>query len=257
MSTMSAVRFDFHDKAVLVTGGTRGIGAATVRAFLAAGARVALNGHSAESTRRAVEQLGAGVVAAPGDIGTVAGCRSAVETALAAFGGLDVLVNNAGVFREVLMEDSDEALWDQTLNINLKGTFFTSQAALPSLRQRRGTIVNVASESGIMGNPRCTVYCASKGGVVNLTRAMAIELAPDIRVNAVCPGPIETDMTRAGAPAGVDYTAYHEALTQYPYLKRIGTAEEVADAILYLASDAAAFITGAMMSIDGGSTVGR
>jgi len=256
---MSNVKFDFGNRAVLVTGGTRGIGAATVRAFLAAGARVAVNGHTGNSTRRAIDELGAGAkaVTAPGDIGTVAGCRAAVEAALAAFGGLDVLVNNAGVFREVLIEDSDEAFWDQTININLKGTFFAAQAALPSLRQRRGNIVNVASESGIMGNPRCTVYCASKGGVVNLTRSMAIELAPEVRVNAVCPGPIETDMTRTGAPTGVDYNAYHEALTQYPYLKRIGAAEEVADAILYLASDAAAFVTGAMLSIDGGSTVGR
>jgi NAD(P)-dependent dehydrogenase (short-subunit alcohol dehydrogenase family) len=252
------VSYDFRDKAVLVTGGTRGIGAAAVRAFLAAGARVAVNGHSAQSTQRMIAELGGrAAVAAPGDIGTVAGCRAAVAAAVAALGGLDVLVNNAGVFREVLMEDSDEALWDRTIDINLKGTFFAAQAALPSLRARRGNIVNIASESGLMGNPRCTVYCASKGGVVNLTRAMAIELAPDVRVNAVCPGPIETDMTRSGAPAGVDYEQYHEALTQYPYLKRIGTAEEVADAILYLASDAAAFVTGAMLSIDGGSTVGR
>jgi NAD(P)-dependent dehydrogenase (short-subunit alcohol dehydrogenase family) len=256
---MSTIKFDFRDKAVLVTGGTRGIGAATVRAFLAAGARVAVNGRSGDSTQRALSQVGAGAkaVAAPGDIGTVAGCRAAVGAAVTAFGGLDVLVNNAGVYRDMLMEDSDEAFWDETVNINLKGTFFAAQAALPSLRQRRGNIVNIASESGIMGNPRCTVYCASKGGVVNLTRSMAIELAPDVRVNAVCPGPIETDMTRTGAPAGVDYDKYHEALMQYPYLKRIGTAEEVADAILYLASDAAAFVTGAMLSIDGGSTVGR
>ncbi len=252
------VSYDFHDKAVLVTGGTRGIGAAAVRAFLAAGARVAVNGHSAQSTQRMIAELGGhAAVAAPGDIGTVAGCRAAVAAAVTAFGGLDVLVNNAGVFREVLMEDSDEALWDRTININLKGTFFAAQAALPSLRQRGGNIVNVASESGLMGNPRCTVYCASKGGVVNLTRSMAIELAPDVRVNAVCPGPIETDMTRSGAPAGIDYEQYHATLTQYPYLKRIGTPEEVAAAILYLASDAAAFVTGAMLSIDGGSTVGR
>jgi NAD(P)-dependent dehydrogenase (short-subunit alcohol dehydrogenase family) len=256
---MSTIKFDFRDKAVLVTGGTRGIGAATVHGFLAAGARVAVNGHNGESTQRALSQFHAGAqaVAAPGDIGTAAGCRAAVGAALAAFGGLDVLINNAGVFRDRLMEDSDEAFWDETVNINLKGTFFTAQAALPSLRQRRGNIVNIASESGIMGNPRCTVYCASKGGVVNLTRSMAIELAPDVRVNAVCPGPIETDMTRTGAPANVDYDKYHEALMQYPYLKRIGTAEEVADAILYLSSDAAAFVTGAMLSIDGGSTVGR
>src|SRR5262249_38519331 len=129
---MSSIKFDFRDKAVLVTGGTRGIGAATVRAFLAAGARVAVNGHTAESTRQAMDQLGDGrAVAAPGDIGTTIGCRAAVEAALAAFGGLDVLVNNAGVFREVLIEDSDEAFWDRTININLKGTFFTAQAALP------------------------------------------------------------------------------------------------------------------------------
>jgi NAD(P)-dependent dehydrogenase (short-subunit alcohol dehydrogenase family) len=256
---MPGIKFDFRDKAVLVTGGTRGIGAAAVRAFLSAGARVAVNGHSLESTRRAIEQLAAGgkIVAAPGDVGTVAGCRAAVAAAIESFGCLDVLVNNAGVFREVLMEDSDEALWDQTIDINLKGTFFTAQAALPSLRERRGCIVNVASESGIMGNPRCTVYCASKGGVVNLTRSMAIELAPTVRVNAVCPGPIETDMTRTGAPAGVDYEQFHAQLTQYPYLKRIGMPEEVANAILYLASDAASFMTGAMLSIDGGSTVGR
>ncbi len=252
------VSHDFRDKAVLVTGGTRGIGAATVRAFLDAGARVAVNGHTDESTQRAVAGLGGkAAIAAPGDIGTVIGCRAAVAAAVSAFGDLDILVNNAGVFREVLMEDSDEALWDQTININLKGTFFASQAALPSLRRRRGNIVNVASESGIMGNLRCTVYCASKGGVVNLTRAMAIELAPDVRVNAVCPGPIETDMTRTGAPAGVDYEQYHRALQDYPFLKRIGTAAEVAQAILYLASDAAAFVTGAALSIDGGSTAGK
>jgi len=250
-------RHDFTGKAVLVTGGTRGIGGATVSAFLAAGARVAVNGHTEESTRRAMGKLPAGAVAAAGDIGTVAGCRAAVKAALDALGGLDILVNNAGVFREVLMEDCDEAFWDRTVDINLKGTFFASQAALPSLRQRRGNIVNVSSESGIMGSPRCTVYCASKGGVANLTRAMAIELAPTVRVNAVSPGPIETDMTRDGAPAGMPYEQYREALMQYPYLRRMGRPGEVAQAILFLASDAAEFVTGANLSIDGGSTSGR
>lgn len=250
-------RQNFTGKAVLVTGGTRGIGAATVRAFLAAGARVALNGHNEDSTRRALAELPAGVVAAPGDIGSVAGCRAAVNAAVDAFGGLDVLVNNAGVFREVVMEDCDEALWDRILDTNLKGTFFAAQAALPSLRARRGNIVNVSSESGIMGSPRCTIYCASKGGVANLTRAMAIELAPTVRVNAVSPGPIETDMTRDGVPAGMSYEQYRELVMQYPYLRRMGRPEEVAQAILFLASDAAEFITGADLSIDGGSTAGR
>ena len=247
---MADIKFDFHDKAVLVTGGTRGIGAATVRAFLAAGARVAVNGHTAESARRAVDQLGARAqaMAAPGDIGTVAGCRAAVEAALAAFGGLDVLVNNAGVFREVLMEDSDEAFWDQTININLKGTFFAAQAALPSLRQRRGNIVNVASESGIMGNPRCTVYCASKGGVVNLTRSMAIELAPEVRVNAVAPGPILWPDDES-----FDELSRQRIISNTP-LRREGTPEDIAKAVYYLVAEAG-YVTGETINVDGGRNI--
>jgi len=248
---------DFKDKRVLVTGGTRGIGLATVEAFLAAGARVAVNGRTQESVDAALAKLPKGAVGAPGDIGTVAGCRAAVAAAERAFGGLDVLVNSAGVFKEVAIEDSDEAWWDQVLDINLKGTFFASQAALPLLRANRGSIVNIASESGIQGSPRCTVYCASKGGVVLLTKAMALEVAPDVRVNAVCPGPVDTDMLWRGAPAGVDEKSYFAGLQTYAPMRRIGRPEEMAQAVLYLASPAAGFITGASLSLDGGSTAGR
>jgi len=248
---------DFSGKRVLVTGGTRGIGLATVEAFLAAGAKVAVNGRSQESVSTARAKLPKGAVAAPGDIGTVEGCRAAVSAAERALGGLDVLVNSAGVFKEVTIEDSDEAWWDQVIDTNLKGTFFASRAALPALRASKGCIVNLSSESGIQGSPRCTVYCASKGGVTLLTKAMALEVAPDVRVNAVCPGPVDTDMLWGGAPAGVDEKAYFAGLNGYAPMKRIGRPDEIAQAVLYLASPAAGFITGTSLSLDGGSTAGR
>jgi NAD(P)-dependent dehydrogenase (short-subunit alcohol dehydrogenase family) len=247
----------FEDRRVLVTGGTRGIGLATVRAFLAAGARVAVNGRTAASVDKALVGLGQGAVAAPGDVGTLAGCRATVAAALAGLGGLDILVNSAGVFREATVEESDEAFWDQTLDINLKGSFFVSQAALPALRAAKGSIVNIASESGLQGSPRCAVYCASKGGVVLMTKAMALELAPDVRVNAVCPGPVDTDMLWGGAPAGQQSEAYFAGLQGYAPMRRIARAEEIAQAVLYLAAPAAGFITGTTLSLDGGSTAGR
>jgi len=190
---------DFTDKRVLVTGGSRGIGYAIAEAFLDAGARVAVNGRTEQSVSTAMERLGRGeqVVAAPGDLGTVPGCELAVKTAIDAFGGLDVLVNNAGIGSGRPIEDSDEAMWDAHVDVNLKGLFFCCRAALPALRESKGNIVNIASDAGLMGCPGIVVYCASKGGVVNMTRAMALEVAPEVRVNVVCPGYVDTDMIRA------------------------------------------------------------
>jgi NAD(P)-dependent dehydrogenase (short-subunit alcohol dehydrogenase family) len=240
------------DRAVLVTGASRGIGKATAQAFLNGGARVAINGRTVESVLKAIAELGAHdrLVAAPGDVATVAGCQAAVRAALNAFGKLGVLVNNAGVYSRANMADSEEALWDTMINVNVKGTYFCSRSALPALKASCGVIVNVASEAGLRGYAGITMYCASKGAVVNLTRSMARELAPKVRVNCVCPGVIDTDMARArGADALRDEADY------YP-LKRIGTADEVAKAILYLASPDAGFITGASLAIDGGATAG-
>jgi len=249
----------FDGKAVLITGATRGIGAACAQAFLAEGARVAINGRT--DTSVAVTMAGYegndNVVPAPGDVSTVAGCEAAVGAALAAFGGLDILVNNAGVFFRGSIGDTDEAAWDAVMDANVKSVQFCTRAALPALRAARGNIVNVASESGLNGYPETTAYCASKGAVVNLTRAMAMELAPDVRVNALCPGVVETDMARAGFAINGDEDAgmrgQHDA---YP-LKRIGTVEETAAAILFLASDEAGFINGAALPMEGGATVGK
>ncbi len=216
--------FDFTDKRVLVTGGTRGIGRATVEAFLDAGARVAVNGRTEASAAEAVSHLSTEAVAAAGDVGTVAGCRAAVAAAVAALGGLDVLVNCAGIGKGGPMEEMTEALWDQTLDINLKGTFFAIQAALPHLRASKGNVVNLASDAGLIGEIGLSVYCASKAGVVNLTRALALELAPDLRVNCVCPGYVDTDMVRRDNIDLSDNPAAAEAaLANSAPLKRIAT----------------------------------
>ena len=251
---------DFTEKRVLVTGGSRGIGFAIADAFLDAGARVAINGRTEQSVRAAIERLGGDehVVAAPGDIGTVPGCETAVKTAIDAFGGLDILVNSAGIGSGRPIEDSDEAMWDAHIDVNLKGTFFCCRAALPALRESKGNIVNIASDAGLMGCPGITVYCASKGGVVNMTRAMALEVAPDVRVNVVCPGYVDTDMIRRDhIDKKDDPAAAEQRMIDYAPLKRIATPAEIGQAVLYLASFEARFITGTALPIDGGSTAGH
>lgn len=251
---------NFTDKKVLITGGSRGIGYATAQAFLALGARVAINGRTEQSVAAAITRLAGGdrLVAAAGNVGAVAGCETAVNTAIEELGGLDVLVNCAGICVDSTIEETDEAMWDETLNINLKGTFFCVRAALPALRKNSGSsIINMASVAGLQGYAEGSIYCASKGGVVNLTRALAMELAPDIRVNCVCPGWVDTDMLRrdyidiADDPA----EAEREAIAEAP-LERVSTPEEIASAIIYLASHDARFITGVALPLDGGLSAG-
>ena len=209
--------------------------------------------------RASIEKLGRGerLVGAPGDIGTVIGCESAVKTAEDAFAGLDILVNSAGIAASRSVAHCDEAMWDAHLNVNLKGTFFCCRAAIPSLRKSKGNIVNIASDAGLLGFPGLTVYCASKGGVVNMTRAMALEIAPDVRVNSVCPGYVDTDMIRSNLEEEDDPAAAEQRMIDYAPLKRIATPAEIANAVLYLASYEARFITGAALSIDGGTTAGH
>ena len=244
----------FEGKRVLVTGGSRGIGRATVEAFREAGARVAVNGRTTESTAEGIVALGNdGLIAAPGDIGTVAGCEAAVGAALDAFGGLDVLVNSAGVAKARSVETCDEAFWDEVIDINLKGTFFCIRAAAAALRESRGSIVNVASTSGLAGDANLSTYCASKGGVVLLTKALSAEFAPEVRINCVCPGWVDTDMAKVYINRSDDPAAARAEIDADSPMGRIARPDEIAASILYLASKAAGIVTGVVLPIDGGS----
>ncbi|MSP82496.1 MAG: SDR family oxidoreductase [Alphaproteobacteria bacterium] len=244
---------------VLITGAARGLGLATARAFLALGAGVAVNDRDpgpAESAVAGLKSEGR-VAAAPADVATVTGCRQAVAQTIRAFGRLDILVNNAAINIEKPIADWDEDLWDRHLDVVLKGAFFATQAALPYLRANRGAVVNVASELGLRGVRDNVGYCAAKGGIVNLTRALALELAPDVRVNSVCPGPIDTPLMRECAIASGDPDAYYRQYAAYNVLGRVADPSEIAKAILFLASPRAAMITGVAFAIDGGSTAGQ
>jgi len=245
---------NFEGKRVLVTGGSRGIGRATAQAFREAGAQVAVNGRTAESTADGIAAMGDdGLIAAPGDIGTVAGCEAVVDAALDAFGGLDVLVNSAGVAKARSIETCDEAFWDEVMDINLKGTFFCIRAAAAALRESHGSIVNVASTSGLSGDANLSTYCASKGGVVLLTKALSAEFAPEVRVNCVCPGWVDTDMAKVYINNSDDPAAARAEIDADSPMGRIARPDEIAASILYLASKAAGIVTGVVLPIDGGS----
>ncbi len=250
---------DFTDKRVLITGSSRGIGFGIAEAFVEAGARVAINGKSAQSVDTAMEKLGNSdrLLADPADIGTVAGCELAVKTAVDAFGGLDILVNSAGIGASRPIADCDEQMWDDHIDVNLKGLFFVCRAAIPELRKSNGNIINIASDAGLIGVPGLTVYCGSKGGVVNMTKAMALEIAPDVRVNCICPGYVDTDMIRLSVKRKPDPEAAWQKMIDYAPLKRITTPAEIAHGVFYLASHEAQFVTGVALPIDGGTTAGH
>ena len=249
--------FDFSNKRVFVTGGARGIGAATALAFRVRGARVAVGARHLASYDAFVARNGVqDVHPIIGDIRNRAAAQGVVAAAVEVLGGLDVLVNSAGVFAEVPVIEVTQEHWDETLETNLGGTFFCSQAALPALKASGGNIVNVASDAGLVGYPNGCAYSAAKGGVVNLTRAMAVELARDVRVNCVCPGNVETDMILNAAAASGDPERYLEKARARAHTQRMVLPMEVAAAILYLASREAASTTGTALAIDGGGTAG-
>ena len=254
------MQLDFTDKRILVTGGTRGIGRAIVEAFLEAGARVAVNGSTEETTGKAVAELDAGdrVVAAPGSVGPEAACQSIVDAAAGGLGGLDVLVNNAGIGAGGPVEKTEEADWNRVIDINLKGVFFMTKHAASHLRESRGNIVNVSSVLGLVGSPYGSTYAASKAGVISLTRSHALEFGrAGIRVNAVVPGGVDTDMLRRLALSFADSVeAGYEILAKDAKAqRRIADPSEIAGPVLYLASELASFVTGATHVVDGGEVI--
>jgi len=248
----------FDGAAVLVTGGSSGIGLATAQAFLEEGARVAITGRDEKRLRKARADLSAlgKAVAIRGDVSKPVDAKRFVAQATRSLGSLDVLVNNAGIYINRPIMELTESEYDRVLDINLKGAWLCTKYVLPGMLERgRGAIVNVASDSGLVGTAGSSAYCASKGGMVLLTMAVALEVAGrGVRVNAVCPGEVDTPMLWAEAEGSGKGDAYYEELFAAIPMKRAAKPEEVAAAILFLASDEAGFMTGAAMSVDGGST---
>jgi NAD(P)-dependent dehydrogenase (short-subunit alcohol dehydrogenase family) len=256
---VAEVTFDYTGHVALVTGAGRGLGFAIARALHQAGATVALNDRTADSCQAAIARLGGGprLIAAPADLATTDGPARAVAQA-AANGKLDFLINNAAVNVERPIAATDDAHWDLHLNVILRASFLTVQAALPLLRSSRGCIVNIASELGLHAIANNVAYVSAKHGLIAMTKAMAIELAPDgVRVNALCPGTMDTELMRDCANDSGDPEAYYAAFARYHPLGRLASPEEIAAFALCLLSPAAAFMTGAAVAIDGGSTAGR
>jgi NAD(P)-dependent dehydrogenase (short-subunit alcohol dehydrogenase family) len=249
-------------KVALITGGTSGIGAATARLFGREGATVIITGRRAElgqAVAAEIEAQGGRAAFIPADHTRPEDCQRVIETILAHFGRLDILFNNAGIVTSGTAEATTEAEWAAVIDVNVTAVWRMSRLVLPAMRaQGGGVIINNASDWGIVGGREAVAYCASKGAVVLLTKAMALDHAREhIRINAVCPGDTYVERwAQAGfqGSAGKDFeTALKEAAEALP-LGRLGQAEEIARAVLFLASDDSSFMTGVALPVDGGNT---
>lgn len=248
-------------KRALITGGASGIGRATALLFAREGAAVAVADRDEEGGQETVERIrkeGGRAIFVPCDVTIEADCRRAVQTTVEELGGLDILFNNAGIIRRATVLELSEEDWDRVMAVNVKGIFLMSKYAIPIIAAGGGgVIINTASGWGLKGGRHAVAYCASKAAVVNMTRAMALDHgAQNIRVNCVCPGDTDTPMLRDEArQLGEPEERFLAEAASRP-LQRVGTPEEVAQAVLFLASDAASFVTGAALVVDGGGLAG-
>ena len=241
----------FEHQAAIVTGGSRGIGFAIAQALIQAGARVVIAGRDVTIGEQAAREIGARFIAC--DVSDRTQAQALIQTAVADLGRIDILINNAAVHSAARFEDETPELWNEMYRVNVLGTVYPSQAVVPLMKQQGGGhIVHMASKAGVVGEPGHAAYSASKGAIIALTRAMAIELAPHhIIVNCVCPGPILTDMLRGVFPNAAD----RDQLGREAPLGRIGLPEDVVGATLLLASRDADWITGQAINVDGGFSV--
>jgi NAD(P)-dependent dehydrogenase (short-subunit alcohol dehydrogenase family) len=246
------------DKVAIIIGGAMGIGAATVRLFASEGAAVVIGDIADEATQKVVNALAASGYPAAfyhADVGQPDQVNALITGTVETFGGLDILINNAGVAlaKSTTATTFDE--WQRVLSINLTGPWLCARAAIPAMIERGGgAIVNVASNAGLVGFPNLAAYCAAKGGLVQLTKAIALDCAPhNIRVNAICPGHTRTPMGDSFIAAQAEPERFvNEFINAQHPIGRMAEAEEVARAILFLASDDASFLTGSIVAADGG-----
>lgn len=247
------------NKSALITGGAMGIGKAIAELYSREGCRVAIADADKESGNKAqkeIEKEGGSCLFIPCDVSQPSQVKEMLQKSLSFCGAINILVNNAGIWRPGKITEISEELWDKVLNTNLKGIFLVSRGIIPHMQKiGGGSIINIASVAGLVGAREASAYIASKGGVINLTRGMALDFAKDnIRVNCLCPGLIQTaigDMVVAHYAPEKDPV---KAMSNWQPLPRVGSPMDVAGAALYLASDQSAFATGAVFVIDGGLT---
>jgi NAD(P)-dependent dehydrogenase (short-subunit alcohol dehydrogenase family) len=248
-------------KVALITGGASGIGRATALLFAREGAAIALTDVNADAGQRVADEIaqsGGRALSEPVDVTRAADCQRLVEHAIRKFGRIDILFNNAGIIRRATVLDLSEEDWDRVMAVNVKSIYLLSREVIPHMQKAGGgTIINTASGWGLTGGAKAAVYCASKGAVVLLTKAMAIDHGPqNIRVNCICPGDTDTGMLREEArQLGEENSSFLAESAKRP-LGRVGTPEEIAQAALYLASDASSFVTGTALVVDGGGLAG-
>jgi NAD(P)-dependent dehydrogenase (short-subunit alcohol dehydrogenase family) len=247
----------FDGKGVVVTGAAKGIGKAVAAHFAERHARVALLDCDNSTLQATVREIGHHAVALVADVASVEQVTGAVDAAVAALGAIDVLVNNAGIHFARSVDAYTDEEWDRIFSINVKGAFHMIRAALPALRRARGSIVNISSMTALVGQDRGAAYVASKGALVSLTKALALELASDgIRVNCVCPAGVDTPLLRSWANTLPDPEAVLQGQADMHLLKRLATSEEIAAAVAFLASSDASFVTGTILPVEGGATLG-
>jgi NAD(P)-dependent dehydrogenase (short-subunit alcohol dehydrogenase family) len=248
-------------KIAVITGGASGIGRATALLFAREGATVAvvdLNREAGESVAREINASGGRAIFEAGDVTSAADCRRVVERVSREFGAIHILFNNAGIIRRASVVELSEEDWDRVMAVNVKSVYLMSREVIPVMaKSGGGSIINTASGWGLAGGPRAAVYCASKGAVVLLTKAMAIDHgAQKIRVNCICPGDTDTAMLRNEAQQlGENEDRFLKESAHRP-LGRVGKPEEIAQAAVYLASDASLFVTGTALVVDGGGLAG-